>query len=278
MATTAREYYPEDIWSSWHNTSSTSTNTNYFRQYDEQTGIWSQWVTASGSITTTSSKIDQELVWYNWQQETTAGRAGKMNQTIDDQGRIWQGWTTSTGTYTSTGKVIYLEPKLTRKERLQIKREKIRANRLAKKRYRKNLFKEEVKRRKSISAEQTAQELLCDLIGEEQMKVYRETGRILIKGEKYDWLVSTYSKGEELRSKNFFDLTRNVKLQKVKKDKIIDLCVAHSLDEKQERIPVSDQVIGFLLHAKAAENFLDKTANKFGTHDIKEMPKKVAVA
>ena len=98
---------------------------------------------------------------------------------------------------------------------------------------------EETKRKET--AEEVAQILLGELIGEEQLAVYKETGRLLVTGRKHDYLVH-----------------KTGGVQRVEKGKIVDLCV-----HVQEKIllPPTDNVIGLAMYIKADEKDFNKVAN-----------------
>ena len=49
-----------------------------------------------------------------------------------------------------------------------------------------------------------------DLIGEEQLEIYNETGRLLVHGHKYDYI-----------------LQKDGFVKRVEKDKVVDLCIPH---------------------------------------------------
>jgi hypothetical protein len=276
MAVTGNEYHVQnEVWTSWHDSGTTSSTADT---------IWGNWTSYDAGTTSDGTSIDNELVWYYWTQEETNGRPQDVEITVDHQDRIWYNWQTTTVSSTSytDNNIISIgstpaEVRKTKKQRRIEKRKAIVQKKRAKKVHRKNATREEVKRRAAIASESKARELLEDLIGEEQMKVYRETGRLLVHGEKFDWLITNYHFGEK-RKQTYFDYTRNVKIQRVEKDKIVDLCVAHHSDEDKRRIPVTDQVIGFLLHAKHAEDYLHKTANSRQQRLKEPLPQKYAVA
>lgn len=108
-----------------------------------------------------------------------------------------------------------------------------------------------MERRKREKAERKAMELLEDVIGSEQTKVYKETGRLFVKGEKYDWLI------EKQDDKNHLGY---VKMRKFRKGKVSDLCV-HVVEDPKERLPITDKVLTLALNAKLSEDEFDKTAN-----------------
>jgi hypothetical protein len=180
-------------------------------------------------------------VWYQWTSDTptdfTPGEPVVVN------GEDWTNW--NSGTY----RVIegdfstpYVDK---RRERVKYRREECRRTRqLRKMRAREAMHQLELRK-----AEEKAQELLLDLIGPAQMEVYKQTGRVFVKGTKFDWLMQT--EGSRCR------------LTKLKKDQVHDICIHIDND----KIPKTDQVIGYLLHAKHNENHLDKTGNLINTYD-----------
>jgi hypothetical protein len=103
-------------------------------------------------------------------------------------------------------------------------------------------IKEEEERKKK--AELTAQELLEDLISKEQLEYYKETGRLLVRGRKHDYVVK-----------------RAGGVYKVEKDKVVDLCI-HL--REQFKYPVTDNVIALKLFIESDENSFLKTANSHG--------------
>lgn len=108
---------------------------------------------------------------------------------------------------------------------------------------RKRLRKERLQKEKE--AEQKAQELLLDLIGEDQLKIYNETGRLFVKGNKYDYIVQ----------KSGF-------IKRIEKDKITDLCV--HLDNRY-KYPTTDNVIAMKLALEIEEDLILEKANNHGS-------------
>lgn len=265
----------EIAWSQWHSSGTCSISCGI--NYDDQKSIWSSWTTTSATSGNTSgaNTIDDELIWINWIQEAEAVDVGDVSITVstDNQNQIWYNWNTTKVVYVGD---TYKAVAKTKKERRAQKRKQKYAKKLAEKNRRRMMHNEEVKRRQAVAAETKAGALLEDLIGKEQMEVYKETGRILVHGENHDWFISNYQT-EKTKELSYFDLTRNVKIQRIEKSKMVDLCVAHKGDDENKRIPVSDQVIGYLLHARHDEDNLKKTANDRFKHDL-IMPKKFAVA
>ena len=95
--------------------------------------------------------------------------------------------------------------------------------------------------KKRAKAEEKAKELLLDLIGEEELKVYNETGRLLAKGNKYDYL-----------------LEREGVVRRIEKDKVVDLCV-HLVTK--HRYPMTDNVIALKMLVEDDEETFNKKAN-----------------
>lgn len=116
-------------------------------------------------------------------------------------------------------------------------------------------FEEGLKKEKDrkIVAEETAQVLLGELIGEEELAVYKETGRVLVKGKSHDYMLHVGGK-----------------VQRIEKNKITDLCVHVS---QRPMIPDTDNVIGLALHIQADEKDFNKVANLVTVHPRNELPR-----
>jgi len=124
---------------------------------------------------------------------------------------------------------------------------------------RKRLAEEEEERKRRLAeyermekerqkAEERAVDCLLDVLGQEQTEIYKRTGNLLVKGERFDWL---------------FD--KEGKVYRCEKDKVVQLCL-HS--EEKHKQPVTDNVITLALHAKFAEKEMDKG------HFIREVKRK----
>jgi len=103
------------------------------------------------------------------------------------------------------------------------------------------------------NAEATAKELLMELIGEEQAKIYEETGRLFVKGKKFDYIIR---KGE--------------RTLKIEKDKVVDLCV-----HIPTSYPLTDNVIGLKL---AIENDEDNILRMANASNRRNKPEKLPMA
>lgn len=109
------------------------------------------------------------------------------------------------------------------------------------------------KERKALTAEQKAQRLLGTLIGEEQLKIYNETGRLLVKGEKHDYI-----------------LKANGTVLRIEKDKVHDLCI--HLKERS-KFPATDNVIALKLLVESNEERFNEVANDHGETIMRGMPR-----
>jgi hypothetical protein len=110
--------------------------------------------------------------------------------------------------------------------------------------------------------ELTAQELLKDLISEDEMEVYLKTGRVLVKGHKYDYILTKGYQADVI---------------KVEKGKVVDLktykskikgvsyCV-HPVD--QNKIPDTDKVIAMKIALESEEESIMKRANARGDREL----------
>lgn len=101
-------------------------------------------------------------------------------------------------------------------------------------------------------AEEKALKLLGEIIGEDELKVYKKTGRLFIKGVDGDYVAR-----------------RGQTLQKIEGDKVVDLCV--HIDGRLN-CPATDNVIAmkFLLEDDP-ENVI-RIANRVGESKLDEMP------
>lgn len=97
-------------------------------------------------------------------------------------------------------------------------------------------------------AEQKAQKLLGELIGEDELAVYEETKRLFVKGKKCDYIVP---------ADGF--------VKAITKDKVIDLCI--HLKEK-DKMPHTDNVIALKMMIEADEDKVWNMANKHGEYCV----------
>ena len=113
-----------------------------------------------------------------------------------------------------------------------------------------------IEKEKRDKAEYVALELLEELIGPEERKIYEETGRVMVKGKKADYIIN-----------------RGTGVTRVEKDKIIDLCI--HLKEKW-KYPETDNVIALALLAAGNEDKFNKMANVMDLDSRPFVPPKCA--
>jgi hypothetical protein len=99
-------------------------------------------------------------------------------------------------------------------------------------------------------SENRAKELLLDLIGEDELKVYQETGRLFVKGKKFDYIIR--------RDKMMGGLER------IEKNRITDLCV-HL--KENFKCPKTDNVIALKLAIESDEDKILELANSYSSHN-----------
>jgi len=204
---------------------------------------WISWTSGNGSPTSTAAtSIDDstdsfcaDSAWYYWNSHSS---------TTDSFTATWNYWSSG------TGRTVIVTPILAARDPKDLERFRtIQAERLARE---KKLAEERE------DAEKRAKELLLDLIGEEELKIYEETGRILVKGREYDYIL--YSTGT---------------VRRLEKDKMSDLCI--HLVEK-EKYPMTDNLIALKLLAEANEKEFNRLANVHRINDRPEELPKMACA
>ena len=218
--------------SSWTYWTDSSTGTSTTCSSNE---TWASWNTTSNSSTATTN------TWYYWTSDSTT------DATVRTTDETWTNWAYGQATiriYEGDFSTPYVDK---RRERLKQKR----ARRRHKRQLRKEAARRAMRELELQKAEEKAQELLLDLIGPEQMEVYKRTGRVFVKGRHYDWLLQT--------------IGSRCYLKRIVKNKIHDLCIHMDNDA----IPKTDQVIGYLLHAKHNEEHLNYKANIVRAYDKK---------
>jgi hypothetical protein len=205
-------------------------------------------------------------VWYNWMSTSatnyTITSSSSTSYTTTDT--AWMTWTADTGTTTgdyiwykwveapvTSGGVVYYGsadpeevvevnvPKMTR-DRI---RQRARTAQMAIERTWRKILADELQAEKE-AAEVKAKELLLDLIGPEQLKVFEETGRLFVRGRNHDYIVREGHKH----------------IRKITKDKVIDLCVHIPLS-----LPSTDNVIALKLALEADEDEVVRIANYHGS-------------
>jgi len=201
--------------------------------------VWINWNASSYSDCTTSSTSD--TVWDNW---NTVSTTSSYLIYADKTWTQWVNLEPATMYHATRG----VEDRQIENEARRIISSQIEQGRQeAQRRY----AEMEAKR---IKAEQKALQLVMDLIGEEQARIYEQTGNLLVKGERYDWL-----------------LKREGKVYRVEKDKVSLLCI-HTENGHRSRQPETDNVISLALNAKFNEKEMEK-ANFVSGHNLFQMPR-----
>lgn len=198
--------------------------------YTDSSTIWSFWVEGNymASYTTTSSTAND--VWYRWVEDTTS----YSGYYTGDSDMAWERWVEQDYENVEISQhSLSIDLERTEKE-----------------------LKKADKERKE--AEKLAKELLLELIGPDQMEIYKKTGRLLVKGTKYDYMLNQHGS-----------------IKRIEKDKITDLCV----HLKNKHIyPVTDNIISLLLAIKADEDKILELAHNNGSKPLPEKLPKHAVA
>jgi len=190
-------------------------------------GTWSSWV---GTDTATTATGSTSGTWYTWIRcDSTATSGTSTGDTT------WVRWTTAAEIHDRN----YGEGSIDRQEEQR--------------RYRAGAAQEALERRERAATQQKekekaeirAKDLLLDLIGEKELAVYNETGRLFVKGKKFDYIIQ----------KSGF-------IKKISKEKITDLCV--HLNNRYS-FPETDNVIAMKLAIESDESGLLKLANDHGS-------------
>jgi len=243
---------------------------------------WYSWNSAN---TNTQTTVDPDKTWQHWNYEQDRLEITGTTNT----GMIWNHWVSckeleqarcpicdligEPTTYTDNNTVYFewskeadeqvekIKHTKAERRRLKLVAEQQRKDDLKRERAEKRRTKIEL--RKKFKAEHKAMELLTDLLEPDQIEVYKRTGRVLVKGNEFDWLIERYKQ----YGKDEFAPYDNVHIKKIKSGKIHDLCVSQ---RKQMELPTTDRVIGFALMAKANEKAFDKEANVLHINDYQE--------
>jgi hypothetical protein len=211
------------------------------------TSTWNDWT--GGYDASTSS--GNYTVWTTWTSTTSGTTSTATNGT-------WRYWTADQpiqGTITVSGETVWTSWETQVEETREQKRA-----RLAQDAINAQKIKDVEADRKE--AELTAQELLKDLISEEEMKIYTKTGRVLVKGNKSDYILTKGYQAQVVR---------------VQKGKVVDLvsyrgkvegenyCV-HPVD--QHKLPDTDKIIAMKVALESEECRIMKMANLRGIIEL----------
>ena len=217
-------YYGDDsAWTTWTSTSASCSPSSTASSGDQ---IWDYWQGNITSSTAYDTSYSGNIIWYEWNDEAEVEWVGDAPSDIPKVKGV---------------------KRLARTQKYWQRLEKRRI-----KARRKQMAKAEFYRRQRNAAEEKAKELLLDLIGEDQLKIYEETGRIFVKGRKHDYVVQ-----------------KTGMVRRIEKDRIQDLCI--HLRERT-RFPETDNVIALKLLIEANEKTVEKMANKHGFQFRDESP------
>lgn len=212
-------------WERWSSTGTTTTSAS---------GTWGNWVQTGGNSdtagTTSNTTISNSYIWGVW-------CTGSGHMQITD-GSIMED--SSWSIWCHDGTVHVREH--SEDERQEINRQ---SELESQSRYEKQHKEKE-------NAERRAKELLLDLIGEKELKIYDKTGRLFVRGKEFDYIIP----------KEGF-------VQRIAKDKVTDLCI-HLQD--RHKFPDTDNVISLKLLAEADEEGFNKLAN---VHHSSSRPEKL---
>ena len=189
---------------------------------------WSLWNYSYSDTNTTSSTAINDT-WYLWNNTGTCNVTDGGTYTISNE----DSWT------------VWVSQEEIEKDRKRMERAQHRIQ--AERAFPGGLTNREKTDLKQKKAEDKAKQLLLDLIGEEELKVYEETGRLFVKGNKYDYVVR-----------------RHGGVERIEKDKITDLCV-HL--KNSYSYPKTDNVIALKLAIEDDEDNVLKLANTHGSKD-----------
>jgi hypothetical protein len=196
---------------------------------------------------TTSGTASTDYVWNTWSGNT----ASSSTSTTTYTDTVWVTWTsdsTSTGNATATTSSGYVnvvwndwveDTEVTPYEQVApVEQDQS-----------DDFWEKKQKERKE--AENKAVELLEVLIGKEQTKIYQETGRVFLKGKKFDYHI--------VKGSGF-------NIRKIEKNRVVDLCAHIS----KSIYPDTDNVVALLLALQDDEEGVLKLANERGSSD--DMP------
>ena len=198
--------------------------------------VWSYW-TDNGTGTATTGQLwgdySSDTAWNGWTRATCNSATGTIYvdpSTTITVSNCWFYWNEQTGVMTVENRDTE-ELRQQRERNEQAAREQAAARDAAK-----------------AAADEKALELLQDLITDDEFAVYQETGRLLVRGRKHDYLVQR-------------DSGRVVRCEK---GKVADLCM-HL--EDYHTYSKHDNVIAMKLFLEGREDQFNQEANLCGRRD-----------
>lgn len=181
-------------------------------------GTWYYWATTSNTTTTTD-----DSVWYEWRTSSTS---------TDTYAPIWSGWVDyATNEPRRVNQQVYHTPPI------------------------RNDY-EKIKKEKALS-EEKACELLGDIIGKNQLEIYKRSKRLLVEGKRNKFIINGGESGYRLKRID------------EKKKLIEELCI-HL--ENQYKFPITDNVVAILLSLMNNEKEVIELANNHGANPYVQLP------
>jgi len=190
--------------------------------------VWVEWCAQDSGTSTATTTCAYDAVWPTWVSETQTTYAASGTSTA------WYQWNKedfedhAKDEYNYKVRSTWVVAKETRE---------------AKKRREEEAKKILAWKKKKEAAEKVALELLEEFIGHKERLIYEETGRLLVRGKKADYILS-----------------KENGVSRVEKDKVVDLCI-HLRD--RHSYPETDNVIALALKVKDDEEGFNEMANEY---------------
>lgn len=212
----------------------------FYQTYTTTSGdgeVWSRWTSSADTGTsTTNTATSGGDSWYNW----NSGDSGTCSATTNTATVTWSTWVLDDDDvhYKMTA-----TPTIKKTEE-QKQAERDRLERFAQERKERDARAKAREEEKKL-AEKRAKELLLDLIGKNELDIYNKTGRLFVKGNKFDYIIQ-----------------KSGYIKKIEKEKIVDMCV--HLDNRY-KYPETDNVVAMKLAIEEDEEAMLKKANFWGS-------------
>ena len=226
-----------NTWNDWtSNTTCSSTTTTWddwnTSTYERTNSTWTTWNDAEQG--TSIGCYDSDTAFWVWVSETEIEAQQRKEKR---QNRLERRKARSLQTRAERKRLQKLADQQRREDRERQQEEK---------------RQHKIETRRKAKAEETAWKLLEDIVTPKQAKRYKETGRLLVHGQTYDWLVKkpAYEGGKP-------------GVIRVEKGKLTDICI-HTNNGRDSEIPEADRIVSIALSAKFNENAFNKKCNKWG--------------
>ena len=246
----ASHTYSNDVWDNWVDEASTSysSGSTIYSDTTSQTVAsltitWTTWVRDQyvyyHDVETRDAQNRVHAVWSVWTEEATR----ELYESVADE--------VTDGLREATERMgrAFEHASVSTEEAAEAMRNLGRQNREANERRQSEFDKLQAEK---AEAEAKAKDLLLDIIGENELAVYEETGRVFVKGKKNDYIVQ-----------------REGFVQQIQKGKIQDLC-AHI---NKNKYPLTDNVVAMKLLIESDEDQFLEIANRHGNRKYDELPK-----